>query len=235
MLTVALETGGELGGVALGEDGELLSESLLPVRATHSETVMPEVDRLIRDAGRGREEIEAVVVGGGPGSFTGVRIAASLAKGLCFGEGRSLFAYSSLLAAAAGTGLPGGVVACFDARREEVYAAAYDRVAPSGASRGPEVTGVEELIERLPGDPGGWTWVGSGAERHRERVEAAGGRVAPPHVGAPRAGSLLWLARRHPEAGRVAEPFTWEPEYVRRSSARRGGGGPAAGGNGAAG
>ncbi len=227
MLTVALETGGELGSVALGEDGRLLAESLLPVRATHSETVMPEVDRLLRGAGRGRGAIDAVAVGAGPGSFTGVRIAASLAKGLCFGTDRPLFAYSSLLTAAAGSGLSGGVVACFDARRDEVYAAAYRRVAPSGAALGPEVSDVEGLERRLPGEPGEWTWVGSGALRHRDRIEAAGGRVAPPHVGSPRAASLLWLARRHPSAGRVDEPAAWEPEYVRRSSARRGGGGRA--------
>lgn len=225
MLTLALETGGELGSVALETDGELLAESLLSVRATHSETVMPEVDRLLGQAGRGRDEIDAVAVGAGPGSFTGVRIAASLAKGLCFGRDRVLFAYSSLLATAAGTGLRERVVACFDARRQEVYAAAYERVAPGEAARGPEVTDVETLIEKLPGEPGGWTWAGSGADRHRERIEAAGGRVVPPHVGTPRAGSLLWLVRRHPEAGRVDEPSSWEPAYVRRSSARRDGGG----------
>lgn len=222
MLTVALETGGELGSVALGEDGELVAESLLSVRATHSETVMPELDRLLARAGRDRGQIDAVVVGSGPGSFTGVRIAASLGKGLCFGRDRPLFAYSSLLAAAASTGLTENVVACFDARREEVYAAAYGAVAPSGAGHGPEVTDVEELIGRLPGGPGAWSWAGSGARRHRQRIEAAGGRVLPAHVGAPRAASLLWLARRHPEAGRVEQPATWEPEYVRRSSARRG-------------
>ena len=224
MLTLALETGGELGSVALGEDDGLLAESLLPVRATHSETVMPEVDRLLREAGRGRDEVAAVAVGAGPGSFTGVRIAASLAKGLCFGRDRRLFAYSSLLVTAAGTGLSERVVACFDARRREVYAAAYDRVAPSGEARPPRVTDVETLAAELPGGAAGWTWAGSGADRHRERIEAAGGRVVPPHVGTPRAGSLLWLSRRHPGAGRVDEPGTWEPEYVRRSSARRDGG-----------
>ena len=224
MLTLAMETGGELGSVALGTDEELLAESLLSVRATHSETVMPEVDRLLGRAECGRDEIDAVVVGAGPGSFTGVRIAASLAKGLCFGTDRQLFAYSSLLAAAAGTGLPERVVACFDARRREVYAAAYDRVVPGGAARGPEVTDVETLVEGLPGGAESWTWAGSGADRHREEIEAAGGRVVPPHVGTPRAGSLLWLVRRHRAAGLVDEASTWEPEYVRRSSAWRGGG-----------
>ncbi len=231
MLTLAIETGGELGSVALGEDDGLLAESLLSVRATHSETVMPEVDRLLREAGRDRGAIDAVTVGAGPGSFTGVRIAASLAKGLCFGRERRLFAYSSLLVTAAGTGLSERVVTCFDARRQEVYAAAYDPVGPSGAALSPRVTDVETVMGELPGGPAEWTWAGSGADRHREEIEAGGGRVVPPHVGIPRAGSLLWLSRRHPGAGRVEEPGTWEPEYVRRSSAWRGGG-PAGGADG---
>lgn len=222
MLTLALETSGDLGSVALGDGEELVAESLLSVQATHSETVMPEVARLLERTGADRGQVGAVVVGAGPGSFTGVRIASSLAKGFCFGTDRELYAYSSLLAAAAGTGLGERVVACFDARRSEVYAAAFERVEPSGAGLGPAVTELGELLERLPGGPGGWAWAGSGARRHREAVEGAGGRVLPAHVGTPRAGSLLWLARRHPDAGRVPEPATWEPEYVRRSSAWRG-------------
>lgn len=221
MLTVALETGGDLGSVALGDGEELLAETVLSVRATHSETVMPEVDRLLERAGRAPRELEAVVVGSGPGSFTGVRIACSLAKGLRFGHGRPMYAYSSLVAAAAGTGLEERVVACFDARRGEVYAAAYGRIAPGAADLGPAALGVQELADRLPGGPAAWTWAGDGAERHREEIEAAGGRVLPAHVGRPRAATLLWLAHQHPAAGRVREPGTWEPAYVRRSSAWR--------------
>lgn len=222
MLTLALETSGELGSVALGDGEETAAESLLSVQATHSETVMPEVARLLDRAGADRGDVGAVVVGAGPGSFTGVRIASSLAKGLCFGTGRPLYAYSSLLAAAAGTGVRERVVACFDARRSEVYAAAFGRVEPSGTEVGPVATELGELLDALPEGPGAWTWAGSGARRHRGRIEEAGGTVLPAHVGTPRAGSLLWLARRHPDAGRIEEPATWEPEYVRRSSAWRG-------------
>lgn len=223
MLTLALESGGQLGSVALGDEEGLVAESLLAVRATRSETMMPEVARLLERAGRDRGEIEAVAVGAGPGSFTGVRIASSLAKGACFGAERgTLYAFSSLLTSAAGTGLESRVVACFDARRGEVYVSAYEEVEPGGATLGPAVLSVEELLARLPGGPGSWTWAGSGAARHRGRIEDAGGRVLPDHLGVPRAATLLWLAGRHPDAGRVEEPGAWEPEYVRRSSAWRG-------------
>lgn len=220
MLRLALETATSPGSVALAEDERLLAESVLPVRATRSEVVLPEAARLLAACGRSPEELGQVVVGAGPGSFTGVRIAAALAKGLRFGKDTDLLAYSSLAVAAAGTGLEGGVCAAFDARRGEVYAAAYRRVAPPEAAFGPAALRIEELLERL--DPVGiWAFVGEGARRHEEAILAAGGRVLPPHLGIPRAASLLWLAHRFPEAGRVASPAGWEPAYVRRPAAQR--------------
>ncbi len=101
MLQLALETSTAWGGVALAEDGALLAESTLDVRATHSETVLPEIDRLMQRCQRDVAALASVVVGAGPGSFTGVRIAASIAKGLCFARGLPLYAYSSLSALAA--------------------------------------------------------------------------------------------------------------------------------------
>jgi tRNA threonylcarbamoyladenosine biosynthesis protein TsaB len=67
-----------------------------------------------------------VIVGAGPGSFTGVRVAAATARGLAHGLGVPLYAYSSLAAVAMETGLDGNVCALFDARRGEVYAACYE-------------------------------------------------------------------------------------------------------------
>lgn len=227
MLRLALDTSTRLGSVALEEEGSLLGEALLPVRATHSETVLPEVGRLLALCGREREELRGVAVGSGPGSFTGVRIAASVAKGLCFRRGVSLHAYSSLLAVAAGTGLEGGVCALFDARRGEVYGAAYRRVAPPEAALEPCVLPLERLLERL--DPGEWAFAGEGALLHSERIVGRGGRLLPAHLAHPRASALLWLAREWPEGGRVEDPAAWEPHYVRRSGARRAPAGAGAG------
>lgn len=220
MLRLALETATSPGSVALAEDERLLVESVLPVRATRSEVVLPEVARLLAACDRRPQELGQVVVGAGPGSFTGVRIAAALAKGLRFARETELMAYPSLAVAAAGTGLEGRVCAAFDARRGEVYAAAYRRLAPPEAVLGPAALPMVELLERLqPVDA--WTFVGEGAWRHEDRILALGGRVLPAHLGIPRAATLLWLAHRFPEAGRVAAPSEWEPAYLRRPAAER--------------
>lgn len=220
MVRLALDTSTRLGAVGVGEGGRLLAEALLPSHAAHSESVLPEVERLLDRVGRAPGDLEGVVVGAGPGSFTGVRIAAALAKGVCFALDIPLWAYASPAVVAAGTGLGGEVCVLFDARRGQVYAAAYDCVAPPRAALGPAAMSIEEVLERL-GDAAGWAFAGDGAGLHAERIDAAGGRLLPEHAWYPRAGPLLWLARHAPAAGRVEEPGDWEPLYARRSGARR--------------
>lgn len=219
MLTLALETSTALGSVAIGDGADLLAECALSVRATHSETVLGEVDRLLGRTGAAPSDLEAVVVGAGPGSFTGVRIAAALAKGLCYARDLPLYAFSSLRALAASVG-HAPVCTMFDARRDEVYAAAYRDGAEGPAALEPSVLPVEGLLERLaPVDE--WAFAGEGALRHADILESAGGVVLPAHLGVPRAAALLWLARARPE-GRVADRTRWEPSYVRASGAERG-------------
>ncbi len=218
MLSLALETSTGLGGIALGRGDALIAECALAVRATHSETVLDEVERMLSRARIGVGEIERLVVGAGPGSFTGVRISAALAKGWCHARGVPLFAYSSLRAVAAAAGRE-RVCALFDARRGEVYGAAFAHGPLEAPLHGPAACGIERWVERLE-DCRSWSFAGEGAIRHRATIEACGGRVLAPFLGVPRAGALLWLAERIP-AGRVVDIDGWEPRYVRSSGAER--------------
>lgn len=226
MLTVALDTSTRRGSVALGEvdleagSFELLGEADTEVSATHSEAVLPALDRLVRTAGRRAAPIEAVAVGAGPGSFTGVRIGAALARGLCFSGRSTLFAYSSLASIAAAAGVEGKLCALSDARRDQVYAAGYD-VSARGVGRrfGPRAGALGELLDELDG--GDWTFAGVLSGAQRAMIEGTSSRLLPPDVGRPSAAGLLRLVATAPEGGRVETPADWEPEYVRVSSARR--------------
>lgn len=223
-LALALDTSTRQGSVALGWVGdsglELLGEETLEVSATHSETVLPAIDRLLRDAGCRPGELELVAVGAGPGSFTGVRIGAALARGLCFPERAELYAYSSLAAIAAGAEVAGDVCALLDARRGQVYAAGYS-IGPGGLETKfpPEAGALTELLARL--DPEAWIFAGSLTEMQRTAVESAGRRLLPAGQGRPTGTGLLRLVRLDADGGRVADPARWEPEYVRASSAER--------------
>lgn len=222
-VALALDTSTRQGDVAVGRlDGalHLLGHESLEVSATHSETVLPAIDRLLRGSGLAPGDLDAVVVGAGPGSFTGVRIAAALARGQCFGGRAALYAYSSLAATALAAGVEGRVCAVLDARRGQVYSAGYDVGPESVVERfSPGAGSLATLLGEL--DPAAWWFAGDLPAPGRERIVAAGGRLAADGPTRPSAVSLLRLLNMAPAAGRVAEPGSWEPRYVRGSSAER--------------
>lgn len=224
---LAMDTSTGLGSVAVGRSGELLAEVVAGVRARHAESLLPAVDRALELAGVELNAIEGLVVGAGPGSFTGVRIAAATARGLVRVLGVPLFGYSGLAAVAAGVGAGDRpVCALFDARRGEVYAACYRF--PGFASietlMAPAALALDEVLSRYgangSGDPPA-IFAGEGALRHRAAIAAGGAVIAPPHLSVPRAGALLWLASLDPAAGRIEQPADWEPSYVREGGPPR--------------
>lgn len=216
---LALDTSTPVGSVAVGRAGRVLAEAVLGVSVRHAEALLPGIDFVMGRAGLRPEDLAGVVVAGGPGSFTGVRIAGAAAKGLVRALDLPLYSYSGLLALAAGVAAAERpVCALFDARREEVYAAIYDFGA--GAPRvllEPAPRHLEDVIAAASPPP---LYVGDGALKHRGRLEATGGLVAPAHLAYPRAVSLLWLAEVDP-SGRVEDPAAWEPAYLRPSGAER--------------
>jgi tRNA threonylcarbamoyladenosine biosynthesis protein TsaB len=214
---LALETATPSGSVALWKGG-MAFELTLRVHGSGAERLLPAIDQALESSGTLPEEVSSFIVGSGPGSFTGVRIAASMAKGWAMARSIELFAYPSLLAVAAGWPGGGPVCALFDARRGQVYAACY------------EVSGTD-LREHLA--PGAWTvealaaelesrqlspvFAGEGAHAYAAEIGAAfhGAVILPAQLAAPRAASLLWLRQSFPELGRVADPQVWEPMYLR--------------------
>ena len=221
MLTLGLDTSTPTGSIALGPEGKVLAESRLSVQAVHSESVLPEIDRLVESTGVGPADIGRVVVGSGPGSFTGVRIAASLAKGIRAATGAELLAYSSLAAIAVGSEARGRVCAAIDARRGQVYAAGYDVDSGLAQVFEPVAEQFDAVLARLD-PPADWTLAAAIPEHLRQQAEQCGVDVLPSAAGEPRAISLLYLAGLVPELGYVADPESWEPGYVRASSAERG-------------
>lgn len=219
-MLLAIETSTGAGSVAVGDGTELRAEVVLGVQSRHASSVVPAVDFALKAAGVARSELEGVVVGGGPGSFTGVRVGGATAKGLVRGLGVPLYAYSGLLALAASVGVDGAVCALFDARRQEVYGACYRIGDDVEVLLEPMVAPLDQVLDGVTGQEP--VHAGDGALRYREVIEGRGGRVAPPHMAVPRAGALLWLASRWPDAGLVAEPASWEPMYLRAPGATRG-------------
>lgn len=123
---LALDSSTSTGSAAVGDADGVMAECVVNVAGGLSSALLPAVNQVMRAAGLRPADLAGVAVGGGPGSFTGLRVAAATAKGMLQALDLPLFAYSGLLAAAAGAwGARGPVCALFDARRRDVYAACY--------------------------------------------------------------------------------------------------------------
>jgi tRNA threonylcarbamoyladenosine biosynthesis protein TsaB len=128
VITLALDASTYRGTVAVLDGERLIVQTTAPMRGKDAELLMPAVDAALKDAGATLRTIQRVVCGAGPGSFTSLRIAASIAKGIAIGRALPLFAVSSLSLIVAGnvTDGPRGVrryLAALDALRGESYVA----------------------------------------------------------------------------------------------------------------
>jgi tRNA threonylcarbamoyladenosine biosynthesis protein TsaB len=218
---LALDSSTRSAYVAVEVDGRVAAEEAVTAQANASSALLPAVDRALRAAGLAPADVSAVVVGGGPGSFTGLRIAAATAKGIVHALGVPLFAYSGLLGFAAAhrdAGRP--VCALCDARNQEVYAGCW-RFTGAGAEEvlPVQALGIDVLVHRLA--DAGALFVGEGAGLYRHVLTPAFGAAAVAGEERSPAVGLLSLARTVPGAGRVADPAAWEPEYVRAAGVER--------------
>jgi tRNA threonylcarbamoyladenosine biosynthesis protein TsaB len=220
---LALDSSAGVGSVAVGDGDRVLGEAVLNVGPGASSALLPAVDHVLRTAGLAPKDLRGVVVAGGPGSFTGLRIAAASAKGMVSALGIPLYAYSGLLASAAGhwgAGRP--VCAIFDARRRDVYLACYRFGAGVEELIRPTAMSVDEVVERFRATAEVPLFTGEAAAIHgAELARELGAPVVPALLAAPRASALLWLVQAVPERGFVAAPAAWEPEYVRAAGAER--------------
>jgi tRNA threonylcarbamoyl adenosine modification protein YeaZ len=195
MLTLAFDTATRVATSALVRDGEVLGE-----RASRAVRVLADAEELLEQAGAEPRELSRLVVGTGPGSFTGVRMGLAAARGLAFALDLRLAGVSTLEALAAGAP---GALPVVDAGRREVFTLV------EGA---PAVAAPGEL--RL--EPG-TTCVGDGAVRYREVLEALGATIPPrdSELHLPRARFHVELARE------FVDPETVEPLYLRLPDAEQ--------------
>ena len=126
MLLLAFETSAKAASVALFRDGKLLGESYQNTGLTHSQTLMVMAQDLLTQCGHTPQDVQAVAVAEGPGSFTGVRIGVAAAKGFAWGSHIPCYGVSTLEAMALGLGTYQGYICpVMDARRSQVYNALF--------------------------------------------------------------------------------------------------------------
>ena len=204
---LAFDTSTEALSIAVRHGDTLLEHSGIG-GAQSSSTLIPLIQQLLAEAGLTLGELDAIAFGRGPGSFTGLRTACSVAQGLGFGAGVRLLPIDTLHAVAEEARHRFGVervVAVLDARMEQVYTACYDL--------GLEVTASEAelLAPESVAVPSGWALAGNAFAAYGERLPRATAR----HEVLPTAAALLRLAPALLAAGRTVAPADAWPLYVR--------------------
>ena len=221
-LILCIETGTDVCSAALARDGELLSLRESDEGRDHARRIAVYVDELLAEMNLQAEDLDAVAVGRGPGSYTGLRIGVSFAKGLCYGIGKPLLSVGSLdaLVEVAREDYEAGIVAIdrwdeallcpmVDARRMEVYTQLFDSSgAPCGEVAAAVIDGESFAAERSSGRP--FVIFGNGARKCAGVLEGATLIDV-----APSARGLVRLAQEAYEAGRTEDVAYFEPFYLK--------------------
>ena len=167
MLILALESSAKAASAALFEDGKLLAISLQNGGLTHSRTLLPMAEGLLRNMDKKITDIDLVAVAHGPGSFTGLRIGMAEAKGLCWALEKPAVGVSTLEAMAwGGPNMDGTMLCCaMDARRNQVYNALFtvENGSPRRLTEDRAIS-IQELEEELSASGKSWVLLGDGAE-----------------------------------------------------------------------
>ena len=218
MNLLAIEAATDVCSVALLRSGQGVMEQHHIGSRRHAEHLLPMVDTLLADSGVARQALDGIAVGSGPGAFTGVRLAVSLAQGMALALNRPLVTVSSLLALAleAPDDDDAAILAVMDARMDEIYAASYRRDR-SGRLRlldREQVCKADALI--LPA-VSAWHVVGNGwllyGDVLRSRLTGTLKSVSDQYY--PRACQVAALAIPEFDAGRSHPPALAKPMYLR--------------------
>ena len=225
MLTLAFETSAKAGSVALLEGSKLLGESYQNTGLTHSQTIMAMAQDLITACGYTPQNIQAVAVAAGPGSFTGVRIGVAAAKGFAWGAELPCYGVSTLEAMALNLGAYEGlVVGVMDARRSQVYTATF-RAENGILTRLTEdrAISLQQLGEELSAATESVYLVGDGSTLTYNTLAGSVARLIlpPEHRMHQRAAGVGLTAAAMIEQGLPGNGATLTPNYLRLSQAER--------------
>ena len=223
MLILALDSSAAPASAALLEDGKILSEFYINTKQTHSQTLMPMVESVLKLTNKTLDDVTCMAVSAGPGSFTGVRIGVSCVKGLSMMRNIPCAGVSTLRAMAENARqLTGIVCAVMDARCGQVYNALFraeggtltrlcdDRALP-----------IAELLEECKMFTEKIYLVGDGAELCYETIAAIHAELVLPQLRFQRASGVAMAAQEMVENGQTVTPDALMPIYLRLPQAER--------------
>lgn len=226
MKILALDSSGIVASVALVEDDTLLAEYTVNYKKTHSQTLLPMLDEIIKMTEQDLNTLDAIAVAAGPGSFTGLRIGSATAKGLGLALKKPLISVPTADALAYNLYDAKGIICpIMDARRGQVYTGLYRFENHKLVTIKSQWAGaVEELLDRLNEMGESVTFLGDGVSVYKETIAAqlqVPFSFAPAHVNKQRASAVAALGMEYAKEGKFQTAAEHCPDYLRVSQAER--------------
>lgn len=226
MTILAIDSSGLVASVAIMTEEAMLAEYTVNYKKTHSQTLLPMLDEVVKMTELDLDSIDAIAVSGGPGSFTGLRIGSATAKGLGLALDKPLIHIPTL------DGLAYNLFGCkeivcpiMDARRSQVYTGLYTFEDESLRVLEKQMAiPVAELVERLNGWGRPVVFLGDGVPVYREDLDATltvPHTYAQAHMNRQRAAAVGALGVRYFKQGKTETAVEHQPDYLRVSQAER--------------
>ena len=229
---LGIDSSGMVASVAIVDEDIVIAEYTMNHKRTHSETLLPMIDEIVRTSEIKLEELDAIAIASGPGSFTGLRIGAATAKGLALAINKPIIPVKTCEGLAFNMwGADGVICPIIDARRSQVYTGLYTVMGNVDVIMDQEPMDIHELVKKVNSVCGGVeglprqiTFLGDGVPIYEsviwDQIEVPC-KMAPASMNRQRGasiaayGELLFKERRYVDADDFA------PEYLRKSQAER--------------
>lgn len=227
MKILGIDSSGLVASAAIVADDILVSEFTVNNKQTHSQTLLPMIDQAAAMSGIGLEELDGIAVSAGPGSFTGLRIGSSTAKGMALALGKPVVPVPTLEGLAYRLAYADGVICpLMDARRNQVYAGIY-RFGADGALEcilDQTAADISEVIQKVNELGEKVHYLGDGTAVYKETLQKetiAAFDIAPLHLNRQSAAAVAALGAVYLRQGRGMDAKEHVPVYLRQSQAER--------------
>lgn len=225
MKILGIESSGMVASVAIISDDVILAEYTVNHKRTHSETLLPMIDEIVKSSEVKLDELDAIAIAAGPGSFTGLRIGAATAKGLALAIEKPIIPVKTCEGLAFNMwGASGLVCPIMDARRNQVYTGLYHVVGNVDVVMDQEPMDIHELIEKINEIGEEVTFLGDGVAVYESVIWdeiKVPCKLAPAPMNRQRAASVASLGEIYLKEHREIHADDFAPEYLRKSQAER--------------
>ena len=226
MKIIGIDSSGMVASVAIVQDDVLIAEYTMNHKRTHSETLLPMIDEIVKTSETNLEELDAIAISAGPGSFTGLRIGAATAKGLAMSIDKPIIPVNTCEGLAFNLwGTDGLICPIMDARRNQVYTGLYHVLGGVEVVMDQQPMDIHELIEKInkigEEKPTQVTFLGDGVPIYEEIICSETKipfKMAPASMNRQRAASIAAYGELLYREGKYIDADDFAPEYLRKSN-----------------